>query len=104
MSTVALAAEEVLQRARTASVRVHRMVQGARAKAGAARVQLAQSNQELGMEAERQGFMALASQGGGNLVVPEWLRLDTIMNLRDYGISWQEVLQRLGFGPGFRVR
>ena len=35
--------------------------------------------------------------------IPEWLRVDTLLDMLRAGISWQLVLQRLGFGPGLRL-
>ena len=110
MASVALEAQDGLQRARAVSVRAHRMVQEALNRVGAAHSQSAQTNQELGvgledvaMGAEETKVQEVFMQGGRVSQIPEWLKVDTILGMRNVGISWQEVLQRLGFGPGLRL-
>ena len=42
-------------------------------------------------------------RAGKGSQIPEWFRVDTLMDMLRAGISWQEVLQRMGFGPGLRL-
>ena len=110
MAGVALEAQGGLQRARAVSIRAQRMVEEALSRVGAAHSQSAQTYQELGVEVE-QGTLGsrenvvqeAVMRAGKGSQIPEWLRVDTLMDMLRAGISWQEVLQRMGFGPGLRL-
>ena len=110
MAGVALEAQGGLQRARAVQVRAQRMVEEALSRVGAAHSQSAQTYQELGVEVE-QGtkgskdnvVQEAVMRAGKGSQIPEWLRVDTLMDMLRAGISWQEVLQRMGFGPGLRL-
>ena len=110
MAGVALEAQDGLQRARAESVRAQRMVEEALNRVGAAHSQTAQTYQELGVEVEagtlgteEEKVQEVFMRAGRVSQIPEWLKVDTILGMRSAGISWQEVLQRLGFGPGLRL-
>ena len=105
MARVAGEAEAALEAARTASLRAHREVQGAMAKAGSARSLLAQAKQEM-LGSAAQGSQGSQGQSQGiqaDQDIPEWLQLDTLVGMRLEGICWQEVLRRLGMGPGLQI-
>ena len=101
MARVAGEAEAALQGARTAALRAQREVQGAMAKVGSARTLLAQTNQEL-LGSASQGAQGQV-QGTQAQEIPEWLQLETLLSMREEGICWQEVLRRLGMGPGLQI-
>ena len=86
------------------------MVVEALSSVGAAHSQSAQTYQEMGVEveggtmgSEQKGVQEAVMRAGKGSQIPEWLRVDTLMDMLRAGISWQEVLQRLGFGPGLRL-
>ena len=110
MSEVTLEAQGGLDRAMAVQLKAQRMVEEARCRVGTAHSHSAQTYKELGLEGQQgtkgshhnveQEAVVMAGKGAQ---IPEWLRVETLMDMLRAGISWQEVLQRMGFGPGLRL-
>ena len=98
-----------LDKAMSVQLKAQRMVEEARSRVGAAQSHSAQTYRELGLEGQLDttGSQNLeekaAGKGGKDASIPEWLQVETLMELLRAGICWQEVLQKMGFGPGLRL-
>ena len=98
-----------LDKAMSVQLKAQRMVEEARSRVGAAQSHSAQTYRELGLEGQLDttGSQILeekvAGRVGKDASIPEWLQVETLMELLQAGISWQEVLQKMGFGPGLRL-
>ena len=110
MSEVTLEAQGWLDKAMAVQLKAQRMVEEARSRVGTAHSHSAQTYRELGLDGQlgtkgshhnvEQEAVVMAGKGAQ---VPEWLQVETLMEMLSAGISWQEVLQRMGFGPGQRL-
>ena len=98
-----------LDKAMSVQLKAQRMVEEARNRVGAAQSHSAQTYRELGLEGQLDttGSQILEEKAvvkdGKGASIPEWLQVETLMEMLQAGISWQEVLQRMGFGPGLRL-
>ena len=99
-----------LDKAMSVQLKAQRMVEEARSRVGAAQSHSAQTYRELGLEGQldttgshHNVAQQAVVQAGKGASIPEWLQVETLMEMLQAGISWQEVLQRMGFGPGLRL-
>ena len=99
-----------LDKAMAVQLKAQRMVEEARSRVGTAQSNSAQTYRELGLEGQldttgshhKLEQQAVVEAGKG-APLPEWLQVETLLEMLQAGISWQEVLQRMGFGPGLRL-